>query len=247
MLLLAVLACAVIGGIIGIKLKLPASAMLGSLIAVAVFTVITDIQATPSWIKVLAQMVSGGYIGTTMTSDSIGQMKKMAPTAAFLLLGMLVINLGTGFILYLTSPLDLCTSLFCHDSRRPDRCHYHKRRHGRRFGSGQRFPGVPHVGRHIYIPADNPKAAAHKIRRVKGQKRPRKMKASMTKQQYLNFGRTILVAFCSGLLGYLSGIPAGTIIFSVIGVSFIQDKNYGVGFIPFPLQAGGPRCFRAPS
>lgn len=50
MLLLAVLACAVIGGIIGIKLKLPASAMLGSLIAVAVFTVITDIQATPSWI-----------------------------------------------------------------------------------------------------------------------------------------------------------------------------------------------------
>ena len=231
MLLLAVLSCAVIGGIAGIKLKLPASAMLGSLIAVAIFTVITDIQATPAWIKVLAQMVSGGYIGTTMTSDSIGQMKKMAPTAAFLLLGMLVINLGTGFILYLTSPLDLCTSLFAttpggltdvtiiSDDMGADSAVVSVFQVCRMSAAISIFPLI--IPKLLHI-----KPGGAKV------KKAAKKKSSMTKQQYLNFGRTILVAFCSGLLGYLSGIPAGTIIFSVIGVSFTKIK-YGIGFIPF--------------
>ena len=38
-----VLAVAVAGGLIGLRLKLPAGAMLGAMIAVAIFTVVTDL------------------------------------------------------------------------------------------------------------------------------------------------------------------------------------------------------------
>ena len=69
-----VLAVAVAGGLIGLRLKLPAGAMLGAMIAVAIFTVVTDLQVIPPWFKVCAQMVSGGYIGTTMTRESLHQM-----------------------------------------------------------------------------------------------------------------------------------------------------------------------------
>ena len=71
-----VLAIAAAGGILGLKLKLPAGAMLGAMIAVAIFTVVTDLQVIPPWFKVCAQMVSGGYIGTTMTRESLRQMKE---------------------------------------------------------------------------------------------------------------------------------------------------------------------------
>ena len=43
-----VMAVAVLGGVLGLKLRLPAGAMLGAMIAVAVFTVVTDLQVIPA-------------------------------------------------------------------------------------------------------------------------------------------------------------------------------------------------------
>lgn len=232
-----VLGCAAIGGIIGIRLKLPASAMLGSMIAVAVFTVLTDIQATPTWIKVAAQIVSGGYIGTTMTKDSLGQMKSMAPTAALLLGGMLVINLTVGGVLYLTSPLDLCTSLF---STTPggltdvtiisdD------------MGADSPIVSVFQVCRMSaaisIFPLIIPKIVGVKGKGQKSGNTKKKETVHLTKEQYLNLGKTILIAVITGVLGYLSHIPAGTIIFSVLGVSYSKIKH-GVGFIPMRVKQG---------
>jgi len=232
---LLVLAVAIIGAIVGIKLKLPAAAMLGSMIAVAIFTVFTNIQATPKWIKVAAQMVSGGYIGTTMSKESLRQMKKVAPVAAALLFGMLLLNLATGTVLYLTSPLDLCTSLFATTPGgltdvtiiSDD------------MGANSPVVGVFQVCRMssaiFLFPIIIPLITGVKRSGTAEKKDKKRPAAKMTREQYIAFAKTAAVAFCSGLLGYFIGIPAGTLTFSVIGVT-ISKIGFGIGYIPMRVK-----------
>lgn len=237
---LVVLVVAVVGGLIGIKLKLPASAMLGSMIAVGIFTVATGLQVTPPWIKVAAQMVSGGYIGTTMTRDSLSQMKKMAPVAVMLLAGMLVINLVVGGILYLTSPLDLCTSLFATAPGGLTDMTIISDDLGANSAVVSVFQVVRMSSAIMIFPLIIPPLCG--VKREKAEKKPeaaktKKVKKPMTREQKINLAKTICVAFVSGLLGYLSGIPAGTMTFSVLGVSFTKIK-YNIGYIPMNVKRG---------
>lgn len=232
---LVVLMVAIIGGLIGIKLKLPASAMLGSMIAVAIFTVITDIQATPSWIKVLAQMVSGGYIGTTMTKEGLKQMKSVAPAAVILLVGMLILNLTVGTVLYLTSPLDLCTSLFATTPGGLTDVTIISDDMGANSPVVSVFQVCRMSSAIMAFPIIIPKIAGVKRSETSKDEKKTKKKTVITPEQYQNLGKTALVAFVSGMLGYLSGIPAGTIMFSVVGVSFTKVK-FGIGFIPLRVK-----------
>ena len=232
----AVMACAVAGGLIGLKLKLPAGAMVGAMIGVAIFTVITDIQATPWWFKVAAQMVSGGYIGTTMTRESLGQMKKMAVAALVLLFGMLVVNLSVAFVLYRTSPLDLCTALFATaPGGLTDMTIISDD-----LGANAPVVSVFQVCRMSVAIILTPMliikltgASSRGERTAKVKKKPE----PLTREKYIALGKTLAVAFVSGLLGYLSGISGGTMTFAVIGVT-ISKVRFGTGFIPLRVKQG---------
>lgn len=231
----AVLAIAVLGGVLGLKLKLPAGAMLGAMIAVAVFTVITDLQVIPPWFKVCAQMVSGGYIGTTMTRESLREMKKVAPAIVFLLLGMLVINLAVGGLLCLTSPLDLCTCLFATaPGGMTDMTIISDD-----MGANAPVVSVFQVCRMSLaistFPLVIPRLAGGKAagRRAKAAK----AHAPMTAAQRVELAKTIAAAVLSGLLGYWSGMPGGTMLFSVVGVSFTK-LVFHIGYIPLRVKQG---------
>ncbi len=233
---IAMLACAVIGGLIGLKLKLPAGAMVGAMIGVAIFTVITDRQVTPKWFKIAAQMVSGGYIGTTMTREGLSQMKKLAKAAAVLLAGMLIVNLLTAAMLYVTSPLDLCTALFAtapggltdmtiiSDDMGADSPVVSVFQVCRMSAAILLFPQI--IPRLVKVSATGERAPKAK-----------KKSAPMTGERYIALFKTLAVAFVSGMLGYLSGISGGTMTFAVIGVAFSKIR-FGVGFIPLNVKRG---------
>ncbi len=231
-----VLAVAVVGGLIGLRLKLPAGAMLGAMIAVAIFTVVTDLQVIPPWFKVCAQMVSGGYIGTTMTRESLHQMKKVAPAIVFLLLGMLVINVTVAFILHLTSPLDLVTCLFATaPGGMTDMTIISDD-----MGANSPIVSVFQVCRMSLaistFPLIIPRLCG--IEGAGGRRKKGKKKAQpLSGEQKKNLALTILVAFCSGLLGYKSGLPGGTMLFAVIGVSTTK-LVWNIGFIPLKVKQG---------
>ncbi|MBQ5813983.1 MAG: AbrB family transcriptional regulator [Clostridia bacterium] len=228
-----VLAIAATGGIIGLKLKLPAGAMLGAMISVAIFTVVTDLQVIPPWFKVCAQMVSGGYIGTTMTRESLGQLKKVAPAAVFLLTGMLVINLTVAGVLYMTSPLDLTTCLFATaPGGMTDMTIISDD-----MGANSPVVSVFQVCRMALaissFPIMIPKLCGLEYGGRK--KKAAKKKDPLTREQYMALFKTIAVAVVSGLLGYKSGLPGGTMLFSVVGVS-ICKLVFGIGFIPLRVK-----------
>ncbi|GAA0723496.1 hypothetical protein GCM10008905_16190 [Clostridium malenominatum] len=103
---------AFIGGIIGIKAKIPAGALVGAMISVAIYNIYTGKGEIPYNFKLLSQIVVGGMIGLNFTIDSVQQIKKIILPSVILVVGLTVFSLSLGFIIHKISGIDLITALF---------------------------------------------------------------------------------------------------------------------------------------
>ncbi|MDV5973255.1 UNVERIFIED_CONTAM: AbrB family transcriptional regulator [Streptococcus canis] len=86
-----------LGGIIAKRVKVPAPFMIGSMAAVAIASIITGQMQAASPMKVIAQIVSGAYIGQTVSQKDLANFPKLAKSIVSLMtlftLNMLVIGL----------------------------------------------------------------------------------------------------------------------------------------------------------
>lgn len=101
-----------IGGIIGIKLKLPAGALIGSMAAVAIANIFGFEGSIPNNFKLVAQIVIGGMLGLGITRSTILEFKTMAIPAVVLLFSILAYGFFSGYLLWRFTELDIVTSLF---------------------------------------------------------------------------------------------------------------------------------------
>lgn len=106
------LAIGSIGGVIGVKLKIPAGAMIGSMISVGIYNVFISKGYVPSNFKTIAQIVIGCIIGLNFTMDSILGLKKLIIPSIILVIGLTFLSIILGLILHKTTGLDLPTALF---------------------------------------------------------------------------------------------------------------------------------------
>ncbi|MCT4618431.1 MAG: AbrB family transcriptional regulator [Marinisporobacter sp.] len=106
------LAVAGMGGFVGIKLKIPAGAFVGAMIAVAIFNIYTEVGHIPSSFKIIAQIVVGGMIGLNFTMETVRGLKDLILPAFILVVGLTVFSIALGFIISKISGIDLITSLF---------------------------------------------------------------------------------------------------------------------------------------
>lgn len=103
---------AVIGGLIGIKLRIPAGALIGAMIAVAIFNILSGKGAMPSNFKLAAQMVVGGMIGLNFTMETVRGLKDLILPAIILVVGLTVFSVLLGLIISKLTGIDLITALF---------------------------------------------------------------------------------------------------------------------------------------
>lgn len=109
---LATFVCALIGGLLAKKLKLPAGPLVGSMVFVVAFNLITESAVFYPQIKVGLQIFSGAMIGSTMSMAEVKSMKILGKPTLILLVSMVLLNLTFGFAIYAFTPLDAATSLF---------------------------------------------------------------------------------------------------------------------------------------
>ncbi len=93
------------------KFKVPGGFLIGGIIATTIISINIPLYL-PIEFKVLAQIMAGTYIGTTIDINRLNNIKYLIKPTVFLMTGYLFMNLAVGFIIYLTSPLDLSTALF---------------------------------------------------------------------------------------------------------------------------------------
>lgn len=99
------------GGCIARKLRMPAGFLVGALIAVASFNVLTGKALYYEWLKFLVQVVSGALIGSTVTKGDIRELRHLLLPALVMVAGMLLVNLGIGTLIWYISDMELVTAL----------------------------------------------------------------------------------------------------------------------------------------
>jgi len=111
--LLVTLAIGAVGGIIGKKLRIPAGAMVGAMVLVVVFNFISSKAIFPTELRTFVQLVSGALIGSRLKRRDVGELKKVFLPSILLIIGMFVMCLSVGTLLYKFGGLELNTALFC--------------------------------------------------------------------------------------------------------------------------------------
>lgn len=101
-----------IGGYVGIKLKIPAGAMIGSMIFVGGYNVFTSNGYMPTNFKLVAQIVIGCTVGLNFTMDSVLGLKKIIIPSIILVIGLTTLSIVLGYIIHKVTGIDLATALF---------------------------------------------------------------------------------------------------------------------------------------
>lgn len=107
------LAAAALGGLLLLRLRFPAGAMVGALLAVGVLNTLTGCALMPTSVKILTKTVAGLFVGMNMTMEMVRNMKRLFRPVVLLVGTIFCLCMSVGLLLYRTSGLDAVTSLFC--------------------------------------------------------------------------------------------------------------------------------------
>ena len=216
------LAIAAVGGYIGLKLKLPAGAMVGAMVFTVVFNLIFERAVFFSGVRVGMQIFSGALVGSRIGKSDLAEMKRVIVPIIILIVSMLVLNLTFGTLMYAASELDIATSLFasapggvsdmaiiCAD-----------------LGANPAYVAILQLVRILTVFILCPPIfRAYARRHAKGEpaardtsaaKAAKPAQSAFTRENLTRLGILLLLGAAGGLLLYFLGVSAGAMIGSMI-------------------------------
>ena len=104
------LASAVAGVFVAKKLKLPVPFMIGAMLGVAVFNILTGEAWFHKEVKTFTQSVSGAYIGLSLTRRDLKNIKQLIAPTVVMVICFLGFTTGVGLVLFKVFKLDPATS-----------------------------------------------------------------------------------------------------------------------------------------
>lgn len=104
--------CAFVGATIATKLKLPAGALVGAISAVVALNLFYGQSVFYTDFRVILQIFSGVMIGGKIGKKDLAELKTIIFPTVILILGMVMLNLTFGGLIYKYSSLDVATALF---------------------------------------------------------------------------------------------------------------------------------------
>lgn len=222
--LLLTLGAAALGGLLFKKLKMPAALLVGAIFGAAVIHLGFDASYMPRTVKIIAQIVAGGFIGTMVSRDDLVRLKSLWKVALLVLMAYCSMNIIVGYCAHSISDFDLLTMLMC------------------------TIPGglsdVPLIA--ADLGADLvPVITVHFVRAVAGigifpiiishicrndetEEEKRQVEESLKQtpiKSAVDVQTTVITLILStsfGLIGMWLGIPAGTLVGAAVGVSMIK-------------------------
>lgn len=238
-----------LGGYIGLKYKMPAGMMIGSIMAVAIFNIATGSAYFPGWVKLFSSSLAGAYIGAKVTKRDILLLRLIIKPAIIMVISMMSYNILCGFFLSHFSGLDLATALLATAPGGITEISLV----AIDIGGNPAMVSAIQVLRFCVVLCCTPlmlKAIIHRIGTkrqavaaeecddekaaadtpaLSEKKAGDHIKAESIGNEYKNLLITMLVALICGTVGYLSKLPAGALVFALIGVAALNlttQKSY---------------------
>lgn len=103
---------AFLGGYLGIRLKIPAGALIGAMAAVAILNIATGRADFPAEAKFYTQISTGAFIGVKINKRNLDDLKSILKPALILSAVLLVFTFVNGAILCRMADVTLATALF---------------------------------------------------------------------------------------------------------------------------------------
>lgn len=214
--LMLTLAVGIIGYFLAKKLKFPAPAMIGSMLAVGIYNAIWGSAYMPVSLKALTQGVAGMFIGLRMSKDDFKNIKKLARPIIFLCLTFTVNTFVVGILINKICGIDIMTALLsCVAGGVTDVSLI-----SIDMGAETSIVALMHTIRLVSTLLIFPLWIAFFTRAEKDED-DEKMITSTNKtsdHRLLGNALSVIIAFVLGYLGSLTGIPAGSLIFAMVGV-----------------------------
>lgn len=111
--MLLTLAAALGMGVLVFKLNVPGGMLVGAILGAAALNIATGQAYIFPQARVLAQALTGAYIGCMMTREDVRHLPRLIRPYFFVLVSLLVLNLVMAAVFFHTTDLDLLTCLFC--------------------------------------------------------------------------------------------------------------------------------------
>jgi len=225
-----------LGGWLMMKLRVPGGMFAGSLIASAILSIAMQPGPLPSGVKTFAQIIAGAYVACGIDLEELKDVRRLIKPAIILISGLFICNVIAGLVIWKISDVDLLTALMC---ATPGGCTTIPLI-AAELGAEISSVTVVQISRSAICVSFFPTL----IMKVNGEhmlsdlETPGKGRARKNIVGDVNFRAlaiTLAVAAVSGLTGKKLGVPAGTILFSIVAV-LILKKNTKYAYMPLWMR-----------
>jgi membrane AbrB-like protein len=238
LLMLLTLAVAVVGGLIFRRLHMPAPYMVGAMVAVAIYSVTTGYAYFPQISKMFVQSIAGAYIGSGIQRENLGQIKEVIRPALLIMPCMLLINLLLGIVIHYGFGLDLTTALFASVPGGISDISLISID----MGANAAQVALLQLSRLLLVMLLFPPMLRwislrfdHKEKEAAEPAPTAEKKAGKPVRGWKDLALTLVVGCAAGAAGYLSGLPAATMTFSMIAVILLNIFT-GRAYMPLKIR-----------
>ena len=218
---LLTLLIATLGGFLGKKLKFPAGLLVGAMVFVSAFNILSGKGEFYTAVRVMLQILSGALVGSRIGMNELKNMKSLVWSVVALIVSMMLLNVSFAVLIMLVSDLNAATALFATTPGgasdmgiiAPD------------FGGDPGIVAILQVSRlvliYLFIPPtirylDKREAAKHPEGVIPRQK-AQLLGASKVGTSKVQFVLMVLAAAVGGIILHFLGVSAGAMIGAMIG------------------------------
>ena len=228
-----------VGGGVALRFKVPAGAMIGSMLSIALYNIITGNAFMPQDVRVITQIAAGAFIGSGIRKKDVLDLKLMIKPAVLMVSSMIILDLLMGYIMYRTTGISLVTCLFaCAPGGIVDMSLI-----SNDLGADSSKVAILQLVRLTSVMVLFPSIMKFVAKRYDTPKNPddnncisASTKPTMCqKEKYINLMITTSVALVAGFIGYKSKIPAGAMTFSMVAVGAL-NVIFNKGYMPINIR-----------
>ena len=243
LLFLLTLGAGTVFGIVFMLIKFPNGLRIGALLGAALLGIFFGAAWMPPQTKYVVQVIAGSIVGCMMERSDLKRLPMVIKPMAITLGAFLVLNLGVGSLVYAISSMDLVTALLCvvpgGIAEIPIIA--------ADMGADTPSVAVVQLARYFMgVVLFPPMILAYdNLREKSGSKSQAvfsgEVATGVHKREKSNINSipallcTLAVGFGMGFLGNLTGIPAGTFLFSAVGIMILKLK-FDFAYIPGKLK-----------
>ena len=221
------------------RLRVPGGMLIGAIIGTAFLSIVFSVGTAPGWFKLTAQILTGSYLGCTISRDEVKQIPKVIAPAVLSVVGFFFLCLACALAFEKITGLDALTSLFCALPGGMTDTPLVAMDMGAQVGvvvAAQLVRALFGMGVLPLIVLSADKVLAPKLG-VPSVREKDQLKGRRTKPDHALrwMCLTLLAAAAGGLFGRWTGIPAGGFTFAMVFALLFNLKT-DKGWSPLPLR-----------